>query len=169
MAVTTESLSAYSPGVCVCIDVAVVAYGTGVGVPTALILAHELSHVRLWICSPYSVRVDMTRDASRVSPLSIMTGSTAFDVASSEHRMPSSTGTDAERHEAGSFVPHRLDARLENVPLLMARAAEGLLRVATCAIGRPGLRVDSVRKSVVEVVDHLEIHLVRGVARHAPR
>ena len=135
MTIATELLSFGSTDSCICVCMANVACGARIGVPRAMITSHESKLVCAGVCALDAVRIHMARDASRISPLGVVTRCAALNVPPCKFRVNSSAGTDTNRHKSCLLVGLGLELALIDIAAsFMAGHAECLQVVTALAI-----------------------------------
>ena len=137
MTITAEPLALHSAGSRIGVCVARKACRTGVAVPGSIHAGHISSRVRLGVCSPDAVRINVTRHTGWVNGFAAMTRGTAFQIPASHLRVFSAATADADRDKPCLGVSGRLESKLVHISACgMTRRTKLFLPVARLAICR---------------------------------
>ena len=170
MAISTELLSFNSPGTRIGIRMTDIAGRPGVRMPVAMVSGHEARFMRPGVRPFDSIRIHMTRDASRISALRVVAGCTAFDIPSGQFSMHTTAGSDSNRHKPRLSVRLWLEFCLVDIPSrCVAWSAEGLLVVACLAIGSLAFNRKTMGELEVQIVYLRRSHPLTAIVGSEPR
>ena len=170
MTIATEFLSFDSPGTRIGIRMTDIARCTGVCMPGAMVSGHKAPFMRPGVRPFDSIRIHMTRDASRIGALRVVAGCTTFDIPSGQFGMHTTAGPDSNRHESRLSVRLRLEFSLVDIPsCCVTRSTEGLLVMACLAVRLFSLDRKPVRKLEVQIVYLRRSHPLTAIVGSEPR
>ena len=170
MTIATELLSFNSPGTRIGIRMTDIACRTGIRMPIAMVSGHEAPFMRPGVRPFDSIRIHMTRDASRISALRVVAGCTAFDIPSGQFSMHTAAGSDSNRHKPRLSVRFWLEFSLVDIPsCCVTRCTEGLLVMTRLAIGSFAFNRETVSKLEVQIVYLRHLHPLTAIVGSEPR
>ena len=170
MTIATEFLSFDSPGTRIGIRMTDIARCTGVCMPGAMVSGHKAPFMRPGVRPFDSIRIHMTRDASRIGALRVVAGCTAFDIPSGQLSMHTTAGSDSNRHKPRLSVRLWLEFSLVDIPsCCVTRCTEGLLVMTRLAVGSFAFNRETVGKLEVQIVYLRRSHPLTAIVGSEPR